>query len=306
MHADELDLPTDLVRRLVADQMPWWAGLPVSRVASSGTDNAMFRLGDDLVVRMPRIHWARGGVEHEARWLPVVGPRLPVAVPRPLATGSSGGGYPWTWSVLTWVPGTNPVLGRLREPVGLAHDLAALVLAMRALDVDGGVPKGGLLADRDDQVRRDIAALVDDIDVPTVTAVWDEALAGAEWSGDRTWVHGDVAPGNLLLGDDRLTGLIDFAGVGVGDPTLDLGVAWNLLPPPARAVLRADLDVDDVTWARARARALAQALVQLPYYRDTNPVLAANARHVIREVTAEARVSSTGSGNRPPRTRLYR
>ncbi|WP_456821062.1 aminoglycoside phosphotransferase family protein [Cellulomonas sp. URHB0016] len=288
MHADELDLPTDLVRHLVADQMPWWAGLPVSRVASSGTDNAMFRLGDDLAVRMPRIHWAQGGVDHEARWLPVVGPLLPVAVPRPLALGRPAAGYPWTWSVLTWVPGTNPVLGRLGDPVRLAHELAVLVQALRAVDVDGGVPKGGFLVDRDEQVRRDVAALVDDIDARAVTAIWDDALAGAEWTGNRTWVHGDVAPGNLLLVDDRLTGLIDFAGVGVGDPALDLRVAWNLLPPPARAVLRVDLEVDEVTWARARAHALAQALGQLPYYRDTNPVLAANARHVIREVTAEA------------------
>ena len=160
--------------------------------------------------------------------------------------GRPADGYPWTWSVLTWVPGVNPVLDGLRDPVGLAHDLATLVRAVRALDVEGGVPKAGFLADRDEQVRRDIAALVDDIDAPAVTAIWEDALAGAEWSGDRTWVHGDVAPGNLLLVDDRLTGLIDFAGIGVGDPTLDLGVAWNLLPPDARATFRADLDVDDV------------------------------------------------------------
>ena len=130
-------------------------------------------------------------------------------------------------------------------------------------------------------------AVSDEIDADAVTAIWEHALATAEWDGRRTWVHGDIAPGNLLLTDDRLTGLIDFAGIATGDPTLDLGVAWNLLPPPARAVFRDELDVDETTWTRARARALAQALVQLPYYRDTNPVLAANARHVIREVTAE-------------------
>lgn len=287
MHADELDLPVALVERLLEDQFPQWTDRPVRRLASSGTDNAMFRLGDDLVVRMPRIHWASGGVDHEAVWLPQVDGRLPVSVPRVLAVGTPAAGYPWTWSVLTWVPGANPVLGELREPVALARDVAALVRAVRRLPLTGGKPKAGPLSDRDEQVRRDVVAVADEIDAAAVTAIWEHALATAEWDGRSTWVHSDVAPGNLLLTDDRLTGLIDFAGIGTGDPTLDLGVAWNLLPPPARAVFRDELDVDETTWTRARARALAQALVQLPYYRDTNPVLAANARHVIRAVTAE-------------------
>ena len=287
MHTDELDLPAALVERLLEDQFPQWAGRPVRRLASSGTDNAMFRLGDDLVVRLPRIHWASGGVDHEAQWLPQVDGLLPVAIPRVLGVGAPAAGYPWTWSVLTWVPGDNPVLGELRDPETLARDLAALVLAIRALPLTDGRIKAGRLVDRDEQVRRDIVAVADEIDADAVTAIWEDALATAEWDGRATWVHGDIAPGNLLLTDDRLTGLIDFAGISTGDPTLDLGVAWNLLPPPARAVFRDGLDVDETTWTRARARALAQALVQLPYYRDTNPVLAANARHVIREVTAE-------------------
>ena len=190
--------------------------------------------------------------------------------------------------MLTWVPGVNPVLGSLADPTGLARDVAALVRAIRALDLPGGRPKAGPLLDRDEQVRKDIAALADDIDVPLVTAIWEDALANAEWTGDRTWVHCDIAPGNLLLVDDRLAGLIDFAGIGVGDPTLDLGIAWNLLPRAARRVFRDELEVGDADWTRGRARALAQALVQLPYYRDTNPVLAANARHVLAEVTADA------------------
>jgi aminoglycoside phosphotransferase (APT) family kinase protein len=287
MHTDELDLPVALVERLLEDQFPRWTGRPVRRLASSGTDNAMFRLGDDLVVRLPRIHWASGGVDHEAQWLPQVDGLLPVTIPRVLGVGAPAAGYPWTWSVLTWVPGDNPVLGELRDPETLARDLAALVLAIRALPLTDGRIKAGRLVDRDEQVRRDIVAVADEIDADAVTAIWEDALATAEWDGRATWVHGDIAPGNLLLTDDRLTGLIDFAGISTGDPTLDLGVAWNLLPPPARAVFRDGLDVDETTWTRARARALAQALVQLPYYRDTNSVLAANARHVIREVTAE-------------------
>jgi aminoglycoside phosphotransferase (APT) family kinase protein len=247
----------------------------------------MFRLGDDLVVRLPRIHRASGGIGLEARWLPRLDGLLPVTIPRVVAVGEPAAGYPWSWSVLTWVPGENPVLGHLRDAETLARDLATLVRALRALSLADGRIKDGRLADRDEQVRRDIVAVSDEFDAAAVTAVWEHALATAEWDGRRTWVHSDIAPGNLLLTNDRLTGLIDFAGIATGDPTLDLGVAWNLLPPRARAVFRDELDVDETTWTRARARALAQALVQLPYYRDSNPVLAANARHVIREVTAE-------------------
>ncbi|MDM7829892.1 aminoglycoside phosphotransferase family protein [Cellulomonas edaphi] len=286
MHADELEIPVETVRRLITAQHPRWADLPIVRLPSSGTDNAMFRLGDDLVVRMPRIHWASGSVDHEAQWLPRIA--LPVTIPRVVAVGAPGEGYPWTWAVLTWVPGTNPVVGGLRRPEQFAEDVAGLVRAVRATDLEGGVVKSGWLADRDEQVRRDITALAVDIDTERVRAIWDDALATAEWDGERTWVHHDIAPGNLLLTDDRLTGLIDFSGFGVGDPTLDLGVAWNLLTGTDRAVFREALEVDDADWTRARARALAQALVQLPYYRDTNPALAANARHVIAEITAEA------------------
>jgi aminoglycoside phosphotransferase (APT) family kinase protein len=287
MHADELDLPADLVGRLVAEQLPQWADLPVRRIASSGTDNAMFRLGDDLVVRLPRIHWAAPTPEHEARWLPLVAGRLPVEVPRVLAVGAPTHDYPWSWTVLSWLDGANPVPDGLDDPDALAKELAALIRAIRGLDLADGVPKGTTLAARDDQVRRDIAALAGDIDSATVTAVWEDALAHAEWDGATAWVHGDVAPGNLLLRDGRLTGLIDFAGLGVGDPAIDLQVAWNLLPSAARRTLRDELGVDEPTWVRARARALAQALVQLPYYRETNPVLAASAWRVVREVTAE-------------------
>src|SRR3954447_17090811 len=130
MHVDKLDLPVDLVHRLLAAQLPQWADLPVRRVASSGTDNAMFRLGDELVVRLPRIHWAAGGVDHEAVWLPRVAGRFPVEIPRVVAVGAPDDAYPWTWSVLTWVPGVNPVLGELREPEALARDLVRLVEAV--------------------------------------------------------------------------------------------------------------------------------------------------------------------------------
>ncbi|WP_208321894.1 aminoglycoside phosphotransferase family protein [Paramicrobacterium chengjingii] len=287
MHDDEVIPDAAQVTALIADQHPQWSHLPVVPVASSGTDNAMFRLGDELTVRMPR----RPGMEElparEHRWLQHVAPLLPVAVPTPAALGEPGHGYPYPWLVLTWIEGDSPRVGALQHPHDLARDLGAFTRAMRAIDTTGAPTTGLSLGERDPQVRRDIEALRDEIDADAVTAVWEHALT-LPHDVEPTWVHSDVAPGNLLLQNGRLHAVIDFSWCGVGDPAIDLQVAWNLLPADARPSLRAASTVDNATWLRARARALAQALVQLPYYKATNIPLATNARHVIAEVLTEA------------------
>lgn len=293
MHADEVVVDAGVVARLVAAQLPQWAHLPVVHASSAGTDNAMFRLGDDLVVRLPRIARAVQSVEREQRWLPLIGPALPVETPVPLAQGVPGEGYPFPWSVYTWLRGAPPTASDLTERFVL--DLAECLAALRALDVpDGPVNHRGLTFDaRDEVTRESIAAMrgmpdEPGIDTDAVTAVWDAAFDLPTCAPPGTWVHDDVAPGNLLVRDGRLTGLIDFGGVSRGDPAVDLQVAWNLLPRPLRPVLREALDVDDATWLRSRAWSLSQACLQLPYYARTNKPLAANARYVIGEVLADA------------------
>ncbi len=288
MHDNEIITDEALVRRLVAAQFPQWAGMPVRRLTTHGTDNAMYRLGDEMVVRMPKIDWAVAGIAKEQEWLPRLAPYLPVPMPEPLAKGEPVDEYPYPWSVTTWLRGRNPVVGAIADPHRLAREIARFIRAMQAVDLPDGLPTGRSLRGRDAQVRSDIAALVDEIDAEAVTAIWEEALTLPEHEGAPVWVHADIAPGNLLVDVDRLIGVIDFTGVGVGDPSIDMQVAWNLLPSDARPTLREALEVDETTWLRARARALAQALVQLPYYRDTNIPLATNARHVIREVLTEA------------------
>ncbi|MCP2167397.1 aminoglycoside phosphotransferase family protein [Goodfellowiella coeruleoviolacea] len=289
MHADEVDIDAALVRRLVATQFPQWTDLPVEPVESSGTDNAMFRLGADMAVRLPRIAGAVPDVAREHRWLPRLAPRLPVAVPTPLGLGAPGEGYPWSWSVYRWLDGTNPVVGHLAEPDLLAADLAGFVAALRRVDPAGGPPagRGVALAARDAPTRAAIAQLHGMIDTERATAAWERALRLPEHTGPPAWLHGDLGPGNVLVTAGRLTAVIDFGGVGVGDPTADLIVAWNLLPANARRAFRTALDVDDTTWARGRGWALSIALIQLPYYHRTNPALADNARHVIREVLTD-------------------
>jgi aminoglycoside phosphotransferase (APT) family kinase protein len=289
MHADEVETDVHLVRRLLAAQFPHWAELPIAPVESAGTDNALYRLGDDMAVRLPRIHWATGQVDKEQRWLPKLAPLLPVAIPVPLGRGEPGEGYPWSWSVYGWLEGENPSVDRLADPQQLAADLAAFIAALQRLDLADGpqAGRGVPLARRDTDTRTAIEALHGTVDTDAVTAVWEAALRAPEWTGAPVWLHSDLAPGNLLIIDGRLSGVIDFAGVGVGDPAGDLPVAWNLLPAEARNVFRAALGVDDATWERGRGWALSIALIQLPYYRDTNPALAAGARHTIAEVLVD-------------------
>jgi aminoglycoside phosphotransferase (APT) family kinase protein len=289
MHADEVDTDMSLVRRLLRAQFPQWAALAMERVPSTGTDNALYRLGNDMVVRLPRIDWAVEGSRREREWLPRLAPLLPVAIPVLLAQGTPAEGYPWEWGVYEWLEGENPTIDGIADSDSLARDVAQFVDALHRIDLTDGPPatRGVPLAMRDDPTRTAIAALRGLIDTEATTALWEAALQTPPWSRAPVWVHGDLAPGNLLLQGARLTAVIDFAGVGVGDPACDLIVAWNLLPVAARSVFRAALDVDEATWDRGRGWALSVALIQLPYYKDTNEALAANAGHVIREVVAE-------------------
>jgi aminoglycoside phosphotransferase (APT) family kinase protein len=286
MHVDEIHTDEPLVRRLLAGQFPQWADLPLERVPSSGTDNALFRLGDDMVVRLPRIHWAVGSVDRDVRWLPLLAPRLPVAIPVPLTRGAPAEGYPWEWGVYPWLEGENPNVDGIAYLDSLRPDVARFVASLHAVDVGGGPPafRGKPLVVQDEGARAALAALDGLIDVDAATVAWNTALETPAWSGPPVWIHGDLLPGNLLLQGGRLTGVIDWGCLGVGDPACDLIVAWGLLSPEARNVFRAELRVDDGTWARGRGWALSIALIALPYYRETNPALAATARHLIREV----------------------
>lgn len=289
MHEDELDIDVALVGRLIGAQFPEWAGLPLRRLASSGTENAMFRLGADKIVRLPRHPRAVDAIDHELRWLPRLGPRLPAAAPEPLGRGEPGEDFPWPWSVFSWLDGHNPVPGELEEPERLAEDLAAYVTALRRIDPAGGPAgyRGVPLATRDAYLREALAQLAGRVDTAAVTGVWEEALRAPEYTGAPIWAHGDLMAGNLLVADGRLTGVIDYGTVGVGDPAVDLIPAWCLLPAGARGVFRKAIGVDEAEWARGRGWALSIAVIALPYYWETNPPVAANSRHVIAEILAE-------------------
>jgi aminoglycoside phosphotransferase (APT) family kinase protein len=294
MHPGEVALDDGVVARLVAEQFPHWTELPLERVGSGGTDNVLYRLGDDMVVRLPRLR-AHGNdpggrdFDRDLRWLPQLGPLLPVAVPVPIAKGAPADVYPAAWGVYSWLEGETPDVERLAEPETLARQIAELVRALHRVELPEAplTARGSSLARWDEQTRAALAELAGAIDTAAATAAWEKALETPPWTGAPVWLHGDLMPANLIVQGSSLIGAIDWGLLGLGDPAVDLAVAWNLLPAGARELLREELRVDDTTWERGRGWALWTGICVLPYYRDTNPELVANAHYRIGQVLAD-------------------
>jgi aminoglycoside phosphotransferase (APT) family kinase protein len=294
MHDGEADIDADLVRRLLRSQFPQWSELPLQRLASGGTVNAIYRLGDALTVRLPLTASGTDALEVEQRWLHRLAPQLPVTIPTVVATGTPAEGYPWPWAVHRWIEGEPAVEGRLTRPDLLARDLGSFVTAMRKVSLTGGpiAYRGVPLATADRSTRAAIEELrrtSEPFDADAMLAAWTRALDAPPWSGPGRWLHSDLMPSNMLVADGRLRGVLDFSTAGVGDPACDLIPAWNLLPAAARDIFRDAVETDDATWARGRGWALSMAVIQLPYYRTTNRVISDNARHVIGAVLATER-----------------
>jgi aminoglycoside phosphotransferase (APT) family kinase protein len=294
MHADEVDTDVSLVRRLLTAQFPQWASLPVEPVPSAGTVNAIYRLGDDMAVRLPRVYRFASDLEKEQHWLPKLAPHVPLAIPEPLAKGRPGEGYPWLWAVYRWLEGETWTTDRISDLREAAGDLAQFITALQRIDTTSGPrPRpggaGAPLQERDHFVRAAIAASRGMVDTDAVTAAWDAALKAPLWDGPPVWVHADLSrPGNLLVVGGRLSAVIDFGALSVGDPACDLLAAWTLFSGESRDVFRAALSVDDATWERGRGWALTYVQA-VAYYRDTNPIIVAEARHAIDEVLADHR-----------------
>ncbi len=294
IHTDQIDTNELLVRRLLADQFPRWADLPVTAIPSSGTENAIFRLGDEMAVRLPYRPVKDTQLEKLDRWLPRLGPHLPLSIPKPLARGAPSREYPAAWSIVRWLDGEEATLERLADPVEAAKKLAAFVRALIAIDTTGGPApgthnfwRGVALGARDEMTRKCIRESEGLVDTEAVMRAWEHDLGAPVWDGPPTWLHGDLAPDNMLLTDGRPSAVIDWGGLGVGDPATELLPAWNLFRDASREAYRQALAFDDATWARGRGLALSTAIVALPYYNDTIPIRAKHAKAVIREVLAD-------------------
>ncbi|WP_129662718.1 aminoglycoside phosphotransferase family protein [Phytoactinopolyspora endophytica] len=291
MRADEVESDVPLVRRLLAGQFPQWAELPIEPVDSHGTDHDIYRLGEHLAARLPRSSWAAEHVAKEAEWLPRLAPHLPLAISVPMAHGRPADGYPFDWSVCTWLAGKN-ANGTIADLNQAAVDLAAFVRALRRVDTAGARPRpphsrGGPLIECDERVRRSIAELGDRIDVDATLQSWEESLDAPPCDGDEAWVHGDLLSGNLIVVDGRLTGVIDFGSLTVGDPACDLQPAWHVFAGESRTRFRTELAADHASWLRGRGWALYQAVTALAHFSAANPELNRQALSTLVRIHAD-------------------
>ena len=286
-------ITADLAARLVAEQFPQWAGLPVRRVEPGGWDNVTFRLGADLSVRLPSGPGYAQQVDKEHRWMPVLARQLPLRIPQPLARGVPGCGFPWPWSVYQWLPGTPLAVSHITDRSMLAAELAGFLAALYRIDPTGGpgpgehsCQRGASVAVWDGEARQALKALDGEIDTVLAAQVWEEALA-ATWHGNPVWVHGDVADGNLLIEHGRLSAVIDFGCCAVGDPACDTVIAWTYFSGESREVFKQRLPVDRAAWARGRGWALWKAMIVLVEALQDDPEDARATKKVIAEVLSD-------------------
>ena len=275
----------DLARRLVDTQFPQWSARPLRRVAPAGSDHVIYRLGEELSVRLPRHDGAVGQAAKDLHWLPRLAPYLPLAVPEPVAVGRPDFGYPWEWGIARWLDGEVATAEALGDSPRTAAELAGFLKALQAIPPVTDDPDllGRPLAERDAGMRAAIASVPAVFDAGALTAVWEAALAAPAWSRPPVWLHGDFHTGNLLTVGGRLSAVIAFGWLGVGDPACDLTVAFSLLPARHRPAFRDALGVDDATWARGRGWTLAGGLNAYVSYAAADARIAA---HTTRQITA--------------------
>src|SRR5450631_3458204 len=289
MHDGELNIDAGLVGRLVAAQFPALSDLPISRVQSTGTVNAIYRIGDHLYARLPRMQkWAQD-LDTEWLWLPKLAPSLSLHVPEPVGKGQPSSSYPCPWAIYGWIEG-QPYADELIDVEDqAARDLAQFVVELRRTDHVAGAPPAGRrpLRELDAVTRAAIGSARRVIDSDAATDAWELALEAPAWAGTPVWIHTDLLRPNLLALDGRLCAVLDFGGVGVGDPAADVIAAWSVFSHAGRGMFRDALDVEHGTWNRARGFALHQAAMIIPYYEVTNPGFVALARRTVEEVLAD-------------------
>jgi aminoglycoside phosphotransferase (APT) family kinase protein len=279
-----IDVP--LVTRLVADQFPQWAHLSIAPVKLSGWDNRTFHLGEKMTIRLPSAEHYANAVSKEQCWLPRLAPHLPLPIPTPLALGQPDGNYPWQWSVYRWLDGEIATPDGINDLNRFAGDLADFLCALQHVDARQGPARklrGGSLEIWNDQAKAAIEILSGAIDTKVASVIWNAAIA-APLSAKPVWYHGDVAAGNLLVEQGELSAVIDFGGLGVGDPACDMTIAWTLLDPSSRKVFRERLGVDVAIWERGRGWALWKGMIILANIIETNAVEAASAQYAVDQL----------------------
>lgn len=274
----EITIDINIVQGLIASQFPQWRDLSIVPIAESGWDNRTFHLGNDMLVRLPSSSEHALAVEKEQYWLPKLAPHIPLPVPAPIAIGRPDVGYPCHWSINRWLPGEAATKNNILSMENFAATLAQFLKALQNIDTEGGPTagphsfyRGGSLSVYDHETKQALAILKDKIDINIANNLWDQALS-TSWQNAPVWVHGDIAPGNLLVFNGQLAAIIDFGQLAVGDPACDLVISWTFLDAESRKVFRDKLNLDNNTWIRGLAWTLWKALIIAAGITDTNAV----------------------------------
>ena len=289
MREGEIEISVSLVKKLIREQFPKWADLPIEPVPSMGTDNALFRLGDTTQIRLPRIDWAANNIDKEFTWLPQIASFISTPITTPLYKGNPIEEYPYHWAIYDWLEGENPKSCCADCGSDFVENLANFLKETREINLPDSprASRGTPLIKRDEPTRKALKELAGVVDTRLAAHIWDNALKIPYWDKPPVWVHGDLLPGNILIKDGKLSGVIDFSCMGLGDPACDLIVAWNLLDAKRRMLFRDLLPVDENTWIRGQAWAMSQSLLILPYYKDTNPGLVETANYTLEEIFSD-------------------
>ena len=287
LHEGQLDITSARVRELVDSQFPQWADLPLAALESTGTVNRVDLLGDDLVVRIPIIEWGATDVARDAELLPMLAGVLPVEVPELVGRGTPTDDLPWAWGVYSRLAGKHPVLGNPADEDALLPGLIALVQDLRALPAAGSPSPSGFDAAADDTHTR---SKVDALENPALAAAWDAAIEARPHKGSGVFIHGDLMPTNLFIADSPanpgLTGVLDWAAAGIGDPAFDLLPAWACLTSRTRATFLDALGATGDEIARARGYAARKVAWGLEYYRESLPGFAAQLAFMLEQLEA--------------------
>lgn len=271
-HPDEIPVDDAFVARLVKIQTPHWADLPLRRIASTGTDNTIYRLGETLLVRVPRRPSAVALLSKELDWLPHL-QDLPLDVPKLRFRGSAEPGIAFDFGIFDWMEGQIAIPGHIADWQDAARVLAGFLKALHLKDTNGAPPagecnsrRGVALRELTDATLPAIEIIADEIDPHRARGLWEAACAAA-FSGPPVWLHGDLKANNLIVRNGMLSGVIDWGLAAVGDPAADYATAWFWVDPAARAAFRDHLEPDDNDWLRAQGWALYGAVIALSYYR---------------------------------------
>lgn len=282
----------ELAKKLIDTQFPEYADLDLVEVEKQGHDNRTYRLGDAMLIRMPTAEAYALNVSKEQALLPKLARHLSVAIPAPIKMGKPSDDYPYPFSIYKWLAGrsANHVMLDASTLEGIAFQCAIFLRELQVItDVEGPEPgqhnwwRGDHVSVYDSGARQQITQLADVIDTNSALELWERAC-DTKWNKAPIWIHGDLAVGNILIKDNKLSGVIDFGGTAMGDPAYDLVIAWTYLSGRAREVFISTMDCDADTWLRARAWALWKATFELCHISDQQSDEAVLQRQIIGSV----------------------